>query len=205
METYRTEDEQLSAIKQFVGRHGTKLLAAVVVFIAAVLSYQSYQKNSLAEKNAASMLYAQINNQFSQQQQLNKQQQAAFDEQYALMLEKYPNTVYASYVSLLKAKFAVTEQELEQIKLDGLPASDLVLADIAETPLTTLFADCGLVKAGREVKDALGRNAVLINGEAKGAEDNMNTAQSFAAEKALFGRFFLVKLGKKKHHLFEIK
>ena len=100
---------------------------------------------------------------------------------------------------------ALTEQELEQIKLDGLPASDLVLADIAETPLTTLFADCGLVKAGREVKDALGRNAVLINGEAKGAEDNMNTAQSFAAEKALFGRFFLVKLGKKKHHLFEIK
>lgn len=100
---------------------------------------------------------------------------------------------------------ALSEQELEQIKLDGLPSSDLVLSDIAETPLTTLFADCGLVKAGREVKDALGRNAVFINGEAKGAEDNMNTAQSFAAEKALFGRFFLVKLGKKKHHLFEIK
>lgn len=99
----------------------------------------------------------------------------------------------------------LTEQELEQIKLDGLPSSDLVLADIAETPLTTLFADCGLVKAGREVKDALGRNAVLINGEAKGVEDNMNTAQSFATDKALFGRFFLVKLGKKKHHLFEIK
>jgi tyrosyl-tRNA synthetase len=99
----------------------------------------------------------------------------------------------------------LTEQELEQIKMDGLPSSDLVLADIAETPLTTLFADCGLVKAGREVKDALGRNAVLINGEAKGVEDNMNTAQSFATDKALFGRFFLVKLGKKKHHLFEIK
>lgn len=100
---------------------------------------------------------------------------------------------------------ALSEQELEQIKLDGLPSSDLVLADIAETPLTTLFAECGMVKTGREVKDALGRNAVLINGEAKGAEDNMSTAQSFTAGKALFGRFFLVKLGKKKHHLFEIK
>ena len=100
---------------------------------------------------------------------------------------------------------ALSEQELEQIKLDGLPSSDLVLADIAETPLTTLFAECGMVKTGREVKDALGRNAVLINGEARGAEDNMSTAQSFTAEKALFGRFFLVKLGKKKHHLFEIK
>jgi tyrosyl-tRNA synthetase len=99
----------------------------------------------------------------------------------------------------------LSEQELEQIKLDGLPSSDLVLADIAETPLTSLFTECGMVKAGREVKDALGRNAVLINGEAKGAADNMSTAESFTADKALYGRFFLVKLGKKKHHLFEIK
>jgi tyrosyl-tRNA synthetase len=99
----------------------------------------------------------------------------------------------------------LSEKELEQIKLDGLPSSDLVLADIAETPLTSLFTECGMVKAGREVKDALGRNAVLINGEAKGAADNMSTAESFAADKALYGRFFLVKLGKKKHHLFEVK
>jgi tyrosyl-tRNA synthetase len=99
----------------------------------------------------------------------------------------------------------LSEQELEQIKLDGLPSSDLDLSDIAETPLTSLFTECGMVKAGREVKDALGRNAVLINGEAKGVADNMSTAESFAVEKALYGRFFLVKLGKKKHHLFEIK
>ena len=86
-----------------------------------------------------------------------------------------------------------------------MPSSDLLLADIADTPLTTLFAEYGMVKTGREVKDALGRNAVLINGEAKGAADNMSTAASFAIDKALYGRFFLVKLGKKKHHLFEIK
>ena len=99
----------------------------------------------------------------------------------------------------------LSEQELEQIKLDGLPSSDLVLADIVEKPLTSLFTECGMVKAGREIKDALGRNAVLINGEAKGAADNMTTAKSFSVDKALYGRFFLVKVGKKKHHLFEIK
>ena len=99
----------------------------------------------------------------------------------------------------------LSEQELEQIKLDGLPSSDLTLSEVSETPLTTLFTECGMVKAGREVKDALGRNAVLINGEAKGAADNMSTAESFSKDKALYGRFFLVKLGKKKHHLFEIK
>lgn len=98
----------------------------------------------------------------------------------------------------------LAENELEQIKLDGLPSSDLELAELSETPMTTLFADCGMVKAGREVKDALGRNAVLVNGEAKGMEDNMKCAEVFAQDKALYGRFFLVKLGKKKYHLFEI-
>jgi len=116
----------------------------------------------------------------------------------------------ASAKRITEALFAgdisqLSEAELEQIKLDGLPSSDLDLAAIVETPMTSLFADCGMVKAGREVKDALGRNAVLINGEAKGAEDNMKTAESFAADKALYGRFFLVKLGKKKYHLFEVK
>ncbi|MBM95899.1 MAG: tyrosine--tRNA ligase [Oceanospirillaceae bacterium] len=98
----------------------------------------------------------------------------------------------------------LSESELEQIKLDGLPSSDLSLDGLAEIPMTSLFADCGMVKAGREVKDALGRNAVLVNGDAKGMEDNMKCAEVFAEDNALFGRFFLVKLGKKKYHLFEI-
>ena len=99
----------------------------------------------------------------------------------------------------------LSEVELEQIKLDGLPSSDLSLDGLADIPMTSLFADCGMVKAGREVKDALGRNAVLVNNEAKGMEDNMKCADVFAADKALYGRFFLVKLGKKKYHLFEIQ
>lgn len=98
----------------------------------------------------------------------------------------------------------LSEAELEQIKLDGLPSSDLQLAGLSDIPMTMLFTDSGMVKAGREVKDALGRNAIVINGEAKGADDNMKTAEAFSVEKALYGRFFLVKLGKKKYHLFEI-
>lgn len=116
----------------------------------------------------------------------------------------------ASAKRITQALFAgdvseLSEQELEQIKLDGLPSSDLDLAGLEAVPLTNLFTDCGMVKAGREVKDALGRKAVLINGEPIGMEDNMNASQCFAPEKALYGRFFLVKLGKKKYHLFEKK
>ena len=99
----------------------------------------------------------------------------------------------------------LSEQDLEQLKLDGLPSSDVARADLVDVPFTSLLADCGMVKAGREVKDALGRNAVLVNGVAKGAADNMQVAESFAAAQGLYSRFYMVKLGKKKYHLFDVK
>ena len=94
-------------------------------------------------------------------------------------------------------------QDFEQLGQDGLPCSQLSDADLVEKPLTNLLTDCGMAKAGREVKDALGRNSVFINGVAKGAADNMSTQDSFSVEHALYWRFFLVRLGKKKYHLFE--
>ncbi|MFL0800001.1 MAG: tyrosine--tRNA ligase [Agarilytica sp.] len=90
--------------------------------------------------------------------------------------------------------------DFEQLALDGLPSSEID-EEALNVPMTSLLTDCGMVKAGREVKDALSRNAVFINGEAKGVDDNMKSAECFAEDKALFGRFYLVKLGKKKHHL----
>ena len=96
----------------------------------------------------------------------------------------------------------LTENEMEQLALDGLPSSGIALGDL-EKPLTSLLTDCGMVKAGREVKDALARNAVFVNGEPKGMDDNMASKSIFAAENAFYNRFFVVKLGKKKYHLFK--
>ena len=98
----------------------------------------------------------------------------------------------------------LSEQDLQQLLQDGLPSSSLTSEDLSQKPLTQLFVDAGMVKAGREVKDALGRNSVFVNGMAKGSEDNMNAQQLFSVDNALYGRFFLVRLGKKKYHLFEL-
>jgi tyrosyl-tRNA synthetase len=96
------------------------------------------------------------------------------------------------------------ENDLEQLCQDGLPSSSLTSINLAETPLTQLFTDAGMVKVGREVKDALGRNSVIVNGIPKGSADNMNAQQIFSLDNALYGRFFMVRLGKKKYHLFEL-
>ena len=98
----------------------------------------------------------------------------------------------------------LSEADLEQLKLDGLPYAELSLDKLEGLPMTTLLVECAMVKSGKQVKDALGRGAVLINGEAKSAQDNMHLPECFAVEKALYGRFFVVKLGKKSYQLLEV-
>jgi tyrosyl-tRNA synthetase len=99
---------------------------------------------------------------------------------------------------------SLSESDLEQLKLDGLPATSLRFDDLGSEPFTQVLVDCGMASNGKQVKDSLGRNAVLINGEAKSMQDNMLVAESFTIDKSLYGRFFICKLGKKKHHLFEV-
>ncbi len=98
----------------------------------------------------------------------------------------------------------MSEADLEQLKLDGLPSCLLPDMDLSQLPMTQLLSDCGLATSGKQVKDALASNAVLINGIPLGFESNMNLPTCFARENALYGRFFLVRLGKKKYHLFEL-
>jgi tyrosyl-tRNA synthetase len=99
---------------------------------------------------------------------------------------------------------ALSEADLEQLKLDGLPFAELRRADLPEKTLTQWLVDAGMAASGKQVKDALGRGAVLINNAPQTNESNLHADQSFAQASALYGRFYLVKLGKKKYHLFEV-
>jgi tyrosyl-tRNA synthetase len=110
--------------------------------------------------------------------------------------ERITQALFSGDVDLL------SEQDLAQIQQDGLPSSSLSGIDLSSVPLTTLMADSGLAASGKQVKDALQRNSVFVNGVAKGLDDNMSAADIFKSENGYYGKYFLVKLGKKKHHLF---
>lgn len=96
----------------------------------------------------------------------------------------------------------LSEAELEQLAHDGLPCTKFTNDDLIDKSLNQYLAESGLAQ-GKQIKDALGRSGLLINGEAKSMDDNMKLAEAFAVNKAMYGRFFLVKLGKKTHQLFE--
>jgi tyrosyl-tRNA synthetase len=98
---------------------------------------------------------------------------------------------------------ALSLDDCAQLRLDGLPASTINRAEAPET-LTQLLTDAGMASSGKQVKDALGRNAVFFNNRALGFEDNGKVAAALDAEHALYERYFIVRLGKKKYHLFEV-
>ena len=91
------------------------------------------------------------------------------------------------------------EADLEQLAMDGLPTDTLNRADLPPT-LTQLLAQVG-VAAGKQIKDALAREAVLINGQPVTGGPTVTCEAVLSPEQALHGRFFLVRFGKKKYHL----
>src|SRR5690554_4280331 len=96
------------------------------------------------------------------------------------------------------------QNDFEQLQLDGLPSSKLDRVRLEEVPLTQLLADAQLAASGKQVKDALIRGAVFINGRPKSMDDNMRVPECFSVDASFYGRFYLCKLGKKKYHLFEV-
>jgi tyrosyl-tRNA synthetase len=98
---------------------------------------------------------------------------------------------------------ALSEGDMLQLRQDGLPASTIARDSFPET-LTQLLTEAGMANTGKQVKDALGRNAVLINNRALCWDDNGDVSAALAPDLALYGCFFLAKLGKKKYHLFEV-
>ena len=99
----------------------------------------------------------------------------------------------------------LAEADLAQLKFDGLPSSEIKRGDLTDKPLTQLLAEAGVVNSGKQVKDALKNKSITINERSLGAEDNMRSEENFALESGYFGRYYVLKLGKRKYHLFDIQ
>lgn len=97
---------------------------------------------------------------------------------------------------------SLTAEDYAQLAQDGLPASNLPTDTLASLSLAQLLTEAGVVQSGKQVKDALSSGSLLVNGTALDAAALMDTRQVFSSDKSVHGKYFLVKIGKKKHHLF---
>ncbi|MDG2460880.1 MAG: tyrosine--tRNA ligase [Luminiphilus sp.] len=91
------------------------------------------------------------------------------------------------------------EADLQQLALDGLPSDAVTRTEFPPT-FSQLLAQCG-VAAGKQIKDALQREAVLVNGQPVTRDPTVTCDAALDRSTALHGKYYLIRFGKKKYHL----
>ena len=112
MDTYRTEEEQIAAIRKFAVENGLKVITAIVVAIALFFGIQNWQQSQFQSKENASVLYNELSTAAAAEAQMTADNHQTFDAAYATLMADYGESVYASYASLLKGKLEVQAGEL---------------------------------------------------------------------------------------------
>ncbi|MEH8180375.1 tyrosine--tRNA ligase [Aeromonas allosaccharophila] len=84
------------------------------------------------------------------------------------------------------------ESDLAQLAQDGMPSSTVS----GETDLVSLLVECGLANSKRIARELLAAGAISLNGALK-QDEQLNAADR------LFGRYLLLRRGKKQYHLVE--
>ena len=88
---------------------------------------------------------------------------------------------------------SLTAEDLQQLELDGLPCSTVSPDNVG---IIEVLVATELAKSNKMAREFLGNNAVSVNGQQVSEQDFQLTI-----EKALHGRYFVLKRGKKLFHL----
>lgn len=87
----------------------------------------------------------------------------------------------------------LTKEDLQQLYLDGMPASQTSKKSIT---LVQVLVDSGLAKSNKMAREFIGNNAVSVNGDKV-----INVEAVLTSSSGLHGRYHVIKRGKKLFHL----
>jgi len=111
VDEFKTEEEQIAAIKNWWKNNGSSVLLAVVAALAIVFGYRAWQNNVENDKATASALYQQLVSISTQQAGLGDDQSASFIANE--LKEKFTDSEYARFAALFLAKQAVTAKDYD--------------------------------------------------------------------------------------------
>ena len=115
MATDTTEEEQVEAIKAWFDQNGTSLIVGIVVSLAAVFGYQSWEKTELADTEKASALYSDLSTAIvaGPLDTLSSQQISTGKFLAEELKADHPGSTYAHFAALHLAKLAVEANDLD--------------------------------------------------------------------------------------------
>lgn len=153
METYRTEEEQVEALRRWWDENGRSTLFAIVLAVGAGFGWQAWQQQQQKQAETASLRYEEL---------LQAVQLAGDDKQLATIrhlaegLKKdHSGSAYAGFAALHLARLAVMEDDLaaaeEELRwvLTAKPAEEVRM--LAELRLARVVAARGNLDGSLEI------------------------------------------------------
>jgi len=121
VEVYRTEQEQVEALKKWWSENGSTIVISIAVAVAVIFGWQAWQDHRRNTVDSASIAYSELLEALDRLDQnqvepdkAKKDELIATAEYRAKSLKaEHEGTVYATYASLLLAAKAVNQNDLD--------------------------------------------------------------------------------------------
>ena len=108
MDIYDSEHEQIEALKRWWKDNGTAVIAGLVLGLAGLFGWRTWQGHIRAQSNAASIAYQDMVSKM-----IERKPEAAASVGTAL-ISKYPDSAYASLAALMVAKVDAERGDLDK-------------------------------------------------------------------------------------------
>lgn len=175
VQVYESEQEQIEAMKRWWKENGISIVLGIVIGVAGIIGYNSWQSYKQSKNEAASAYYIQI---------MEHLQQGAYDSVASLsdqIIADYSTTSYASLAQLSAAKalYGLNEKKPAQQRLEWVVenGSTEYFKTIAKLRLASLHlanddtAAAQKVLAGKFAQSFSAQKQVLIGDLAVATED----------------------------------
>lgn len=145
MEQYRTEEEQLQALRRWWNENGKSTVAIIVIALAAGLGWQAWQRESSDEQAQASDLYQALLRAIDTPASSSGPQAVELAEQ---VKAEFSDSSYAQFAALQLAAMAVKEGNLAEAEAQlrwvlGRAPSGSDTAQVAQLRLARVVAAAG--------------------------------------------------------------
>ncbi|MEH6568584.1 MAG: tetratricopeptide repeat protein [Halioglobus sp.] len=200
METYRTEEEQVEAIRRWWDENGRSTILAIVVAVAAGFGWQAWKGYDQQSVENASNIYQALVQSIDVEQRTPQSKAATLDLAEQLKAE-YAASSYAQFAALHLASLAVAESDLGEAERQlrwVLSKADKGgdVAQVTELRLARVLAASGQADQALEIlrragnggyaaSYAIARGDVLLQlGKKEEARDAYNDAKTLAGADA---------------------
>jgi predicted negative regulator of RcsB-dependent stress response len=147
VDQYRTEEEQVEALRRWWDENGRSTIAAIVVAVAVGFGWQAYKSNDQQKRENASDLYQSMLQGIGQTGASAEQQEAVIDIAEQIK-DDYSGSTYAQFAALHLASRAVGNNELAEAEAQlrwvlGKAAKGSDTAEVAQLRLARVLAAAG--------------------------------------------------------------